>query len=65
MSMDVIDEVLSVLITEKMMKPLNIQEQSFGITIKMLVFRARLAEPRMSHAIFAILLSLVAVLLEL
>ncbi len=46
----------------KMMGTLNKQEQFFfGITTKLLVFRARRAEPKLSHAPFVIVVSLVAV----
>ena len=34
------------------MKTLNVQDQSFGIIIKLIVFRANGAEPRVSHAPF-------------
>ena len=46
------------------MKTLNQQGQSYGIISKFLEFRAKVAEPRMSLAIFVIRFSLVAVPLE-
>ncbi len=46
------------------MKTLNWQGQSYGIISKLLEFRAKVAEPRMSLAIFVIRFSLVAIPLE-
>ena len=51
--------------TLKLLKTLNKQNQSFGSIIKLMVFRANGAEPKMSHAPFVILHSLGALHLEL
>jgi len=49
----------------EMMETFNQEDQSFGIISKLMVFKVKRAEPRMSHASFVIMCSLVAVHLEL
>ena len=51
--------------TLTLMQMLYKQDQSFGIIIKVTVFRAGGAEPKILHAPFVILLSLAALHLEL
>ena len=63
MSVEIVDEVQDLDSNEKM-ETFNQEDQSFGIISKLMVFKVKRAEPRMSHASFVIMCSLVAVHLE-
>ena len=47
------------------MERFNLEDQSFEIISKLMEFKVKRAEPRMTHASFVIMCSLVAVHLEL